>query len=124
MSSDVPKLTHADVLRIIERDFPVEERSEVWNRLKQYKNLLRPAATDDENARVHLAILKLCDGQLSHVCKLVDQAYQDFRDVLSPAEYPEFHKIGFVGIDRLTPQEKDELIKRDWDQYHKWLDRR
>jgi hypothetical protein len=120
-ASDVPNVSHADVLRVIARDFPVAMTASVIQALRQYKNVMHPDATDDENARVHLAILKIASGQFNRIGPLVSEAYQDFRDVLGPAEYPEFSKIGFVGVDRLTEAEKAQLIQRDWDQYHDWL---
>jgi hypothetical protein len=48
-------------------------------------------------------------------------AKQDFRDVLIPAESPGFHRIGFVGIGKLSVEQQQNLIDRDWAQYSEWL---
>ena len=115
MEVPVPKVKQADVLRIIDRDFPVRVRKKVLSILNEYK--------EKEVARVHLAILKLSAGQMEKLPELVRTACGDYRDVLSPAEYPEFDKIGFVGVDDLTTKQRNDLIKRDWDQYQAWLSR-
>ena len=121
--SDVPNVTHADVLRVIARDFQLDLRLNVLVLLRQYKNVLHPNLTDDQNARVHLAILKIAAGKFDRVSGLVAQAYQDFRNVIGPAEYPGFGEIGFVGAERLSEADRTQLIQRDWDQYHEWLNR-
>ncbi len=42
--------------------------------------------------RVHRAILKLTDGSFEDLKRLVDLALTDYRDVIAPAEYPDYHK--------------------------------
>jgi hypothetical protein len=121
---EVPQVTHADVVRVVARDFPQTAALEVLSLLRQFQNLVQPEATDDQNARFHLAILKLAEGQLDRISELVSVANLDFRDVISYAEYPAFMANGaFVGADRLNEKERKQLIQRDWDQYHEWFHR-
>jgi hypothetical protein len=70
---------------------------------------------------VHLAILKLSGGTVEGVREHLAVAQRDFRDVISPAEYPEFWRIGCVGADRLTQDERQSMRARDWEQYESWL---
>lgn len=117
---DVPKVTRADVLRIVQRDFRPEDRERVLDLLAQYSAEPSP----DGHARVHLAILKLSDGSVDRVQQQVAVAQEDFRDVICPAEYPEFSEVGFVGVARMTGEEVGNLRARDWHQYHQWLNRK
>lgn len=109
--------TTEDVLRIIRRDFAPEVHDDVRELLNQYSG-------PDSAQRVQLAILKLSNGNLDAVRKHLAIAQSDFRDVIAPAEYPDFWKIGFVGVDRLTANEVKALKQRDRRQYQKWLTRR
>ena len=77
-----------------------------------------------EKDRVHLAILKLSEGDVARLQRNVEAATIDFRDVIAPAEYPEFCKVGFVGVSRMTKEEINDLRKSDWEQYEKWLNRK
>ena len=73
------------------------------------------------NVRVHLAILKLSNGDIRRLREHIETAKSDFRDVISPPEYPEFDAIGFVGVARLSQEEREALKLRDWQQYERWL---
>lgn len=48
-----------------------------------------------EAERVHLAVLELSDGDLDKLERAVEVARTDFRDVVSPAEYPRQDRLGF-----------------------------
>jgi hypothetical protein len=115
----VPQVTRADVLRVVRRDFRPEDREPVLALLDQGD--VEPG--HHGAARTHLAVLKLSAGSVDRVRELVSLARSDFRDVVAPAEYPEFMKIGFVGMDRLAPEEMRQLREWDWRQYHEWLTR-
>ena len=58
---------------------------------------------------------------LDRVAEFVSIARSDFRDVLAPAECPEFFEIGFVGVEELSPEEVGQLQDRDWQQFQAWL---
>lgn len=84
---------------------------------------LRDGAEESEGIgpRVQLAILKLSDGRVDAVREHREVARTDFRDVIAPAEYPEFWQVGFVGVAAMTPAETETLKARDWHQYEVWL---
>lgn len=117
MSDRIPEVTLQDVKRIILRDFPQYDPRVVIDILKEYK-------TETSGIRVQLAALKLSDGNLEKLKEWIAQANMDFRDVIMAAEYPKFSRIGFVGIEKLKRGEKSKLEEEDWQQYHKWLNRK
>lgn len=96
--------------------FPAEGlREAARTQLFRYGHELR----DRDPGRVRLAILKLSDGDLLKLDKMVDLACQDYRDVLAMAEYPAYMKLE-PGIDPNSPAAQ-AAIKSDRDQYEAWL---
>jgi hypothetical protein len=80
------------------------------------------AATDDSSAwRIKLAALRLSAADLTLLERNVAVAIQDYRDVICAAEYPRFFKIGFVGTDKLTHLERQQLIDADAKEYEDWF---
>lgn len=75
------------VLRKVRQMFPASTVAEALQALDLY--------CDPEPARVQLAILKLCAGNLSAIHGLVESAKSDDRDVLVAAEYSRESKLGF-----------------------------
>lgn len=71
--------------------------------------------------RVHLAILKLSEGDRERLPELVQMAKRDYRDVLAYAEYPEEIKTSFAVMRTLSPKEVQAMRRRDREQYRKWL---
>ena len=71
--------------------------------------------------RVQLALLKLSDGNEDRLLDETQTAKIDFRDVIAPAEYPGFWKIGFVGAAELDAKGRRKLKQRDLRQYLSWL---
>lgn len=116
MADNIPKVNSSDVLRVVERDFSDYDSEVIMEILKKYP--------EKGASRVYLAALKLSEGNIDELRKWIDVAKVDFRDVISPAEYPEFHKIGFTGVDKLSRQEVTKLKNDDWIQYQKWLSRK
>jgi hypothetical protein len=121
MNDHIPNVNRDDVLRLIRREFQPHERDLVLGILDGYgaEEWQRRGGTD----RVLLAILKLSDGDVNRLRELKRTASIDFRDVLAPAEYPGFWAIGFVGVAKLSCEEKKRLIEDDWKQYQDWLNR-
>ncbi|MCA9278574.1 MAG: hypothetical protein H6815_07940 [Phycisphaeraceae bacterium] len=68
-----------------------------------------------ERDRVHLAILKECNGELERVGWLVEIACCDYRDVLAAAEYPEESRLPAGHVDLAAARQRDRQ------QYEKWL---
>ena len=96
--------------------FPAEERPGVLAALDAFES-------DDPHgrARVQLAVLKLSGGRGESIPSLVALAKLDYRDVLSPAEYPRQDELGFVGIDALSQAERQRVVQEDLAQYLAWL---
>jgi len=109
------KVTQQIILRKISQYWPDLEINEL---LEQYG----AKSYHKEIKRVHLAIIKLSEGDLGRLKHFVDVARSDYRDVLAFAEYPEEVKLGFLGKKELAPEEVLKLRKRDRDQYLDWLE--
>jgi hypothetical protein len=102
------------VLKIFERLFGAHpDAKELREALLKY--------TDKESPRVHLAILKLSEGDTDKLKSYIKAAKADYRDVLAWAEYPEQMRSGKTRFN--TPLEEYEAIVRvDRTQYEAWLD--
>ena len=107
-----PKVDRADVLRVVERDFPINA-SEVLSILSNIRGIV--IKTD----RLHLAHLKNSEGSLEKLHESL--AIGDQRDVVCCAEYPNYMKLGWVAIGKLPLDEKHQIIDLDWQQYQRWL---
>ncbi len=114
----VPDVTEADVERVVRRDFPSDQFDTVMGVLRQYG----VEKWHRECVRVHLAVLKLSNRQLNELKVVIDVAKRDYRDVLGPAEYPEYGKVGFRARD-LSKRERQQIVDADWKQYEKWFRR-
>ncbi len=113
MADRIPKVNASDVLRVIKRDFPDCESEDIIGMLGKY--------TAKEPSRVHLAALKLSEGHIEKLRRYIQVAILDFRDVISPAEYPKFHDVGFGSLNQLNEKEIEKMKKADWNQYQEWL---
>ena len=113
MDQPVPNVSRVDVERIVARDFPTEDPRTILALLDEFRS-------DDQNgrARVQLAVLKLADGSIDMLLHEIQEANLDFRDVLSPAEYPTY------SWDEEDEEKLRERIRSDWEQYQEWLNRR
>ncbi len=116
MDQPVPKVTAADVERIVRRDFPAERYDEVMGVLRRYGTV----DYEREPDRVRLAILKLAGGDFSRLEAETQGAKSDYRDTLLAAEYPLCAKKMFHAW---SDAERQEVYARDWEQYRKWLER-
>ena len=108
-SQPTPSASDADLRRILERDFPQERRATAENLLSGYDFR--------EVLRVRLAILKLAEGDLGRLRRLVGVACEDYRDVLAPAEYPQHSALP----PKASDLERESAIDSDWAQYQKWF---
>ena len=118
MNQPVPNVTEADVGRVVRRDFSPGQVDAAHVLLGEYggKDWHR------EVTRVRLAALKLASGNLKKLREAIRTANQDFRDVLSYAEYPGYFTT-------IRPEESDDArraaaIEEDWRQYREWLERK
>jgi hypothetical protein len=117
-SQPTPNISSTDVERIVRRDFPADRVAEVLALLSKYGS----ESWQREPDRVRLAALKLAAGSIERLRYEVEGAKCDYRDVLSPAEYPSYFKrVPRSGA--LPPEEEQEIIDSDWKQYQDWLTR-
>jgi hypothetical protein len=72
---------------------------------------------EQETVRVRLAILKLSGSSLDKIIEFTDSAKQDYRDILSWAEYPRQSKNWSVP----EGKKKQKLIDDDKAEYQEWL---
>jgi hypothetical protein len=115
----IPQVDHEDVERIIRRDFPGEQMTDIMAILNQYGN--RSWQGEPERERVQLAALKLAEGDIEALRREILTAKSDYRDVLAHAENPEYFRNLNAG--KLSDDERERLFERDWSQYQAWLRR-
>jgi hypothetical protein len=113
-----PKVTRADVERVVRRDFSAGTFSEVLAILEEYGS----ADYHREKDRVHLAVLKIAGGSLEKIRREIEGAKCDYRGTLLSSEYPGYGKKMFR-IDKATEEERQRVIDADWKQYQDWLTR-
>jgi hypothetical protein len=119
----IPKVTSDDVERIVRRDYSKAQFDSVMAVLRIYEQSISGRR---ERPRVQLAALKLANGHLEALITHINTAVQDFRDVLGPAEYPEYSKqVAFRGRKLSFEEEQgiQRIIDSDWNQYEDWLRR-
>lgn len=103
----------ADLLKIlIIREFP-NHVNLVKNKLKKIKS-----ESDVRKRRISAAILKLSSQNLEEMDLLIKKANQDYRDILTWAEYPRASEKGFV-INKSN--ELNSIYAEDWKEYCSWL---
>ena len=112
----VPAVSLGDVDRIVQRDFPPEQLATVVKVLNEYGS----EKWECEPIRVRLAALKLAQGDLEALKHCIRLAKQDYRDVIAPAEYPGYSRMGFR-VGKLAGDAQAEIIGADWRQYESWL---
>ena len=106
----------ATVLKKIRQVFPGKDEKAILASLDEYGT----ESYEKEKHRVFLAILKLCDEEnLNEPSRYIKVAKQDYRDVLSWAEYPNQIKFGPTK----DSEKSSELIKKDKQHYQAWLNK-
>ena len=112
------KINNKTLERIINREFG-NGATEVKQKLQKITNNGR-----ENKNRISAAIVKLANKDIAAIDNFVEISNSDYRDVLSPAEYPRFNELGFVGIKGMAKNKKKEIIISDWKHYSKWLNRK
>ncbi len=118
-SQPLPSITDDDVQRIVLRDFAAIQVAEVLTVLDEYGE----ETWHREPARVRIAALKLAAGCLDRLRNQIAIANVDYRDVLTPAEFPKYNSKRVVELDKLPLDEVQRIIDADWEQYQEWLTR-
>ena len=75
--------------------------------------------------RLQLALLKLSDGNLAELRRLVELVTSDaaqFTHVIGQAEWPEAERMGDEYV-KLLPEEQEPIFRRDLRQYLRWVKR-
>ena len=116
MEQKIPSITDSDIKRIVRREFPQFDFTEIEDILKMYKS-----ESDRGKNRVYASILKLSNGNIELVKKYVEKANKDYRDVIALAEYPSYSEHAFD--DNLPTEKKKQLINDDWKQYEAWINK-
>jgi hypothetical protein len=118
MQQPHPKVTPAHVEKIVHRDFPSDVVEQVWAILNEFGTERWHSEID----RVRLAILKLANGDVKELRRMMDAAKRDYRDVLASAEYPAW--MGATPTLSVSKgDERERIIRSDWEQYKKWFSR-
>jgi hypothetical protein len=106
------KVSDKTLERIIYREFD--------KRAKEVKQKLRQVKSDTKNGqnRISAAILKLANTDFNAIDNFIEISNNDFRDVISHAEYPQCSKVAFNDISK---DKRKQLYLADWKQYSNWL---
>lgn len=112
----VPRVTVADIERVVYRDFHRIQIDDVLAILAEYGTEI----WHKERERVRLAALKLANGDIGKLRSAINRAKLDYRDVLAPAEYPKFMQEG-IRFRRLRSRDRELIYTDDWQQYERWL---
>lgn len=111
----VAKTSNAELEFLINREFP--------KHTDLVKRKLTEIQSDSKNGknRIGAAVLKLAKSDLNVIDSLVKKANEDFRDVVSQAEYPRASKYGF---DEPSEKELKTDYLNDWNEYVEWKNKR
>lgn len=115
ISQPVPKISSEDVERVLLREFAPDVRSDAAAALARYG--IEP--WQQSGPRVHMAILKLAQGQLGRLQACVEAACADPRDVIAAAEYPRYLSTDSSRLPSWW--RRFRIFHDDWKEYQAWL---
>lgn len=113
MNQKIPKYSKSELDHILERDFPDGTADEAMKVLQVYGK----ESWQQCSLRVHMACLKLANGDMANLQKYVLAAYADPRDVISWAEYGAYMRAN-------SEEAKQKAIDEDWKELQEWLRRK
>ena len=109
----VPSISNKELSYLIVREFPNDT-----GKVKSKLSKIRSDSKSGKN-RISASVLKLANQNLDMIDILIKRANEDFRDIVSEAEYPRAHMAGFELFDK-----EDKVIKevflQDWEEYSTW----
>ena len=111
LEQPVAKISDAELEKLIDREF-----SKNSDLVKRKLTEIRSDSQNEKN-RLGTAILKLAKSDLNAIDSLIKKANEDFRDVVSQAEYPRASKYGF---DKPSEKELKTDYFNDWTEYVDW----
>lgn len=111
----IAKISDTELERLIDREFP--------ENLDLVKRKLTKIKSDSPNGqnRIGAAVLKLANSDLNEIDYLIKKANEDFRDIVSLAEYPRASKYGFE--ERSDNELKADYLN-DWTEYSEWKNKK
>lgn len=118
LASKKPFFRREIVVAKVHSLFPGHLPEKILQLLDEYKPRFAETAP-----RVQLAILKLSNGDLNLLRHHLDAAKRDYRDVILPAENPEFLRVGIADWIALSEDEKERITDSDVHQYLEWIHR-
>src|ERR1043165_2024085 len=109
------KISDRALDRIIQRDF-----GNNFQEVKQKLEFIKSDTPKGKN-RLSAAVLKLANGDLTKIDSYLKICNNDFRDVVSKAEYPKISQHGFGKIAR---DKLKAIYLSDWIEYSNWLNKK
>jgi len=107
----VAKISDTEFEKLIDREFP-----KISDLVKRKLTEIRSDSQNGKN-RIGAAVLKLAKSDINKIDLLINKANEDFRDVVSQAEYPRASKFGF---DERSDNELKVDYLNDWTEYSEW----
>ena len=108
----VAKVSDVVLERLIQREFGNQAD------LVRRKLLQVESETNVGRNRISAAIIRLSDKDINTIDRDIEQSKNEYRDLISQAEYPKCSKLGFIDMDK---QNKKIIYLDDWTEYSKWL---
>lgn len=112
----VPIISDEELDFLVSREFP-DDIEIVRTKLNKIKS-----NTKNGKNRISTSVLKLADKNLDKIDLLVKRANEDFRAIVSEAEYPRAHKSGFELFDKEEKAIKEVLLG-DWEEFLTWKEK-
>ncbi|URA10625.1 hypothetical protein [Thermospira aquatica] len=82
MKQKIPHITKSDIIRIIKREFKDYDIECILSILEGYNS-----ESERGKYRLYASILKLANGNIDLLKKYVNEANNDYRNIISLAEY-------------------------------------
>jgi hypothetical protein len=106
------KVTDKALEQLIQRDFGIKAVE-----VKQKLTLVNSDTHGGKN-RISAAIIKLSNRDINAIDYYIEISKNDFRDVISQAEYPRCSKFDFSEIKK---QNTKQIYLEDWNEYWNWM---
>lgn len=88
--------------------------------VKQKLNKILSESQNGKN-RISAAVLKLANSDSNTIEFLIKKANEDFRDIVSEAEYPRASKYGF---DERNEEDLKVDYFNEWNEYSEWKNKK
>jgi hypothetical protein len=109
------KISSQSLEKLILREFG-SHANEVKKKLQRVLS-----SSEKEKCRISAAIIKLANKDISAIDGLIEISNNDFRDVITRAEYPKDFDLGFDGYEELSKRQIKQIYLSDWKNYSNWI---